>query len=215
MTTTNTNRTITLVDENLGRDVEYIFDQFDLSQTTEERYDEEHALQKAMYQKGWSTASRVQDKLDKLEADSKRNRATIDNRSYYHKMASEAILHMEFLQDQYDLGLLEKEDVRKQLSQMYKACQQRLKAVRWVRRTGGGVNGYIRGCGYTPTALKAMANTALSILEEMGYRIPDQWWMRNSQGVTVIHEFTENKARQERSGLDWTQEIEALFYELD
>jgi len=161
-----------------------------------------------------ATANRVADKDTFLEQAPGVNRATIDNRRYYQRLVSDTILHMEGMHDQFELGLMPRELVRDRLLAYYKKASGLVSRVKWVKRPDGGVNGYIRGCGMSVTGLRALGNTALSLLEEMGYRIPDKQWLTNSKKAIVIHEFTENRERQEMTQEDWNEHSARLFYQM-
>jgi len=182
-----------------------------------EQWDTEHESQKQFYSMTNSIACLAQDKLDKLESATGMNRSTVDNKAYWHKRAGDAILYMESVHDQYTLGLLPKEFVRKYMQKVYQSCTARLKRVRWLKKGDGkgksSVIGYIPGVGYSVTDMRALCNTALSILEDMGYRIPGNWWKRDSKGKIVSYEFSADNARQDRTGDDWTREIETNFYQ--
>lgn len=168
----------------------------------------------SMFASAEAVANRVADKDTFLEQKQGVNRATIDNRRHYRNVATDLILRMEGMHDQYELGMLSKKLVVDKLEKILKKAKRKLRAVKWIKRADGGVNSYIRGCGLSATSLRAIANTALTLLGEMGYRIPDSWWFTNSKKVVVVHEFTQDNERQEMSQQDWDEHSARMFYQL-
>lgn len=222
-------------------------------------------------------AMRAQDKIDFLEQKPGINRATIDNKRAYYLVATQMIMHMECLQDQYELGLQDKQFVRVRLGNIYKAASSRMKEARLLKVNKGGkpvvttemvdvyytreeyelivdsmfdmeqrcsdsfgvgdtlpsrvkgqkekktttyVGGtthyqwYIPGCGLSMTSLRAVCNTALTCLEEMGYRIPNSWWKRDGKKLIVVHEFTNENEREQMSQEDWDAGVHQAFYSM-
>jgi hypothetical protein len=194
--------------------------------------------------RAYSTANRLCDKDTFLEEKQGVNRATIDNRRHWRDETTRLILKMEGLQDQYELGMLSRKLVADQIAEICGPAKEDLKRVKWIKRADGGVNGYIKGKGMSATGLRCVVNTGLTILEEMGYHVPQSYWQRTSSkrvrrtgmvkktdalglpyveyvdtwvrepGKIVVHEFTKDNERQEMSQEDWDQHSAVMFYQL-
>lgn len=163
-----------------------------------------------------ATADRAVAKDATIEEKDGKNRALMNQARAYRDMTSDKVLYMEFLCDQYKLGLIERAFVRRYLTSTYRHCERMLKGLRWVQRPGQGVRGLVKGCGYSVTALKAMANVAIDLLEEIGYKLelmPSNFQVRRDSKQTVVTWECNHQERQEHTGDDWNQGVHEAFYQ--
>jgi hypothetical protein len=164
-----------------------------------------------------ATADRAAAKDAGTEEKDGKNRGLMHQAKAYGDMTTAKILVMESVVDQYELGLIDKRIARWQLVSVYNRCHQMLKQVRWIFPVSGQFpRGLIKGQGYSVSALKAMANVAIEMLEELGYKLslmPKHFEVqRDSKGVVVLWETNWN-GQEEMSGDDWNKATHRAFYE--
>jgi hypothetical protein len=168
---------------------------------SEERLNAACLDHKDHFRSAWSTACRVQDKID-LQNE-KEKRTLIDNRAYFHKVRGQWVQTMHFWEDQVLLGQLEKREIIIRLTKIINWCNKRLKNRQLLQRSG-----------HTWSGVAAVKNNALSIMENMGMKVSLSAYVKYN-GKILDHVYTEESARQERSGEDWKREIETCFYGID
>lgn len=136
---------------------------------------DEHSSQRSWEEKIKARVDRAEDQAEGLAK---------SQAAWHLRRAWENIRAWEGLVDRVALGVAPRKLVRAKLVRIFKQIRADLARVRWVR-TPEGVRG-VCPSGYTPTQLKGMGNTILTLLEEMGYRNTPQLFTDSRKAVVIL-----------------------------
>lgn len=174
---------------------------------------------KDIFVSAWKTASRVQDKIDLLEMGSEDEdkkvpptaRTKIDNSRYYQQEREELLLRAQFMTDRAILGMLDSKYLINHFSRRVERIQLIMKNKKsTVEATSTSKSHFTTGHSWT--GLGQLKNGYLTLLLKLGVEKIGREWINNMfveyKGNRLVHDFTTSqRARQERSGSDWNEEV--------